>query len=166
MVNDRDVESLLAGMPKPRVAPGTHEAALKRELLQSMRVPARKPRTARSRWAMAACVVALLMAASGWGAQRLYLRYYFVEEWMEDARAMPDGSVERGSAATVMVTDDPMMTQEAANQTWRELREAIGAGEYFLLDIQEVANGQWLYIYALPTANGGFAKFGTPKPLP
>jgi hypothetical protein len=166
MVNDRDVESLLAGIPKPRVAPGAREAALKRELLQSMREPACKPRTAPARWAIAACVGALLMAASGWGAQQLYLRYFLVEERIEDVRVMPDGSIQHTSAVTVMSTDDPTMTQEAANQTWRELRETIDAGEYLLLDIQEDATGELLYIYALPTADGGFAKFGTPNPLP
>lgn len=166
MVKQTDIESMLTEIAKPRVLTGDHCAELREQLLRSVREGEPRRRASRPRWALAACCGILLAAASGWGAQQLYLRYFLLEDHTADVRVMPDGSLQLSSWSAVLTTDDPTMTQQQAKDLWEELKQAMVDGEYFLQDIQEMPSGELLYIYWLPTGNGGYVPFGTTHPLP
>ncbi len=165
MTDKPDIKTFWSNTAVPQVAAGHHRSELREQLLRSMREP-RRQKTGSVKWAVAACCCVFLLAASGWGAQQLYVRYFLLEHGIEAARIMPDGSVEQIGTSTVLMTDDLTMTSEVANQKWQEMRTAMATGNYVLVDVRECGPGEIYYIYSVPAGDGSQVRFGTPRPLP
>ncbi len=164
-MNDRDVELLLAAVPRPRVAPGAHRSALKAELLE-LAARRRVRAAARGRrWATAACCT-LLLAACGWAAQRAYWRCFVVEQGQEEVQVMPDGSVYTTSTVVGVTTNDPTITQQDVDQQWRAMKLAISRGDYVLLDVTRTASDEASYCYQILLEDGASVSFCTQHPLP
>ena len=106
-----------------------------------------------------------MLAASGWAAQQAYLRYFVVEEHVDDVHVMPDGSVQMTSSSACITTDDPTMTQQGANQRWHAMKAAIAQGNYVLLDVTRTKSGDICYCYSVLIEGGESVSFGTPRPL-
>jgi hypothetical protein len=166
MVNEHDIETFLSYTPVPRVTTGHHRSELKEDLLRSLREPLPGPKIGKLKWAVAACCCMLLLGASGWAAQQLYVKYFEVERRIEGYRTMPDGSVESIGSSAILTTDDLTMTGEEAKEKWLEMRTAIAGGNYVLVDVRECLPGEVYYIYSVQLSDGNQVRFGTPNPLP
>jgi hypothetical protein len=166
-MNDQDVERLLIGMPRPHLQAGSHQAVLKGTLLavaeQQQRRATRRSRL--RRWSVAACCGIVLLATSGWAAQRTYLRYFFVEAQTVESHVMPDGSCVTQQSTACITSDDPSMTQADADHTWQAVKAAVVDGNYVLIDVVDSPTGP-CYLYSILLDDGESMNFGSTHPLP
>lgn len=166
-MNDQDVERLLIGMPRPHLPAGSHQAVLKGTLMAAAEQQQRRAtrRSRLRRWSVAACCGIVLLATSGWAAQRTYLRYFLVEAQTVESHVMPDGSCVTLQSSACITSDDPTMTQADADHTWQAVKAAVVDGNYVLIDVVDSPTGP-CYLYSILLDDGESMNFGSTHPLP
>ncbi len=160
MRNDGDIERLLLGMPGPRVVAGSHRDRLRERLINTKL----EEHTHMVTWkrVAAVCCIAAALAGSGFAAYEVAVKVFVVE--VSEPVTNPDGTVTQSCSA--MSSSDPNFTQEKANQMHQEMKQAIAAGHYRLVDVKREDNRPPVYIYEVDLGNGRKVGSGTNEPLP
>jgi hypothetical protein len=159
----------------PAVIEGPHRAQLKRQLLEAMNGAhaARRWRLwPTSPWmsAAAACLIAMLLVATGWAAERVYekvMKHTFISvdqgPLTENTLVTPDGHethLYSGSSTMVDVPEgqDAQAALQQHQQQTRQLDELIARKKYKLLKTFEDSEGQTQYVYHFDLPEGGFGQ--------
>ncbi len=168
MRHDNDIEELLSQTPGPRAIVGPHRAHLKTRLLESMQKETSDVSVKMKTWqkGLLACGIAVLLTAGSWAAYDQCFRTFVVEEEVQEAVVNPDGSISRTSRTTVVTWNGEGFTQDDADRMHQQMKQAIAAGDYELVEVKEEESKPAYYVYKLTLEDGKTVGYGSNTPLP
>jgi len=115
-----------------------------------------------------ACCLLLVFTICGWTANKVYKRFFIVEEkiLVEEEVAHPDGS--KGfysqSRSVSIGSNAPDFTGEKANKMYREVQALLSRGEYEFAGVKELDSGAKAYLYRFTLADGEELMWATRRP--
>ena len=165
MKDKREIERLLARVPVPALREGPHREQLKVQLLhptEPLQKEGEEPMGATGRLRMtrlmklaAGVLIAALLVATGWTAEKVYQRvtkrdrHVVLEEFHSTAKTLSGGTLLSSDVLSgiSIPADAPSGTAEKAEKHHQEIKQLIAQKKYKLVKSVETQFGQKEYTY-------------------
>lgn len=187
MSDEREMERLLEKVSVPTLREGSHREQLKTELLDPTVLSQRKGealmntnghvRMTRLMKVAAGVLIAALLVATGWSAEKVYQKItkksYYVELETPESLSLklpdgpdgPDSMVITSTIGTTISEDAPPGSAEKAKRHHEEMKQLIAEKKYKLIKTFENSPGRTQYVYQFSFADGEQSGLNFTMPL-